>query len=73
MSEPMGILEKRRAQAEVIKPIYEAMKAELGVETAQRILGEAIRKSAIEEGRAMAALEPDGPNLERFSRLPPSG
>lgn len=67
----MGILAKRRAQAEVIKPIYEDMKAELGVETAQRILGTAIKEAAIAEGRLFAQREPDGPSLERFAALRP--
>jgi hypothetical protein len=40
-------LTKRRLQAAVIKPIYEEMAAVLGEETAQSILGNAIRKAAI--------------------------
>lgn len=67
----LGILEKRRAQAEVIKPIYEAMKAEFGVEVAQRIIGAAIRAAAIDEGRAMASREPGGPSLRGLENLQP--
>jgi len=65
------MLEKRRAQAEVIKPIYEAMKAELGEDAAQRILGSAIKQAAISEARGFAEAEPEGPNLERFAALKP--
>ena len=34
MSDEIGILTRRRIQAEVIKPIYEVMKRELGAERA---------------------------------------
>jgi len=47
-------LTKRRLQASVIKPIYEEMAAELGDEKAQSILGNAIRKAAIEEAGEFA-------------------
>ncbi len=67
----IGILEKRRAQAEVIKPIYEVLKAEFGVEKAQQIIGESVRKAAIEEGQRFAAAQPCGPNLQRFAELQP--
>jgi hypothetical protein len=51
----MGILEQRRIEANIIKPIYEEMVASLGKAAAQRILGAAIRKAAIQQGREMAA------------------
>ena len=47
-------LTKRRLQAVVIKPIYEEMAAVLGEEKAQSILGNAIRKAAIEEASEFA-------------------
>lgn len=71
MNEPLGILERRRIEAEIIKPIYEAMKAELGVETAQRILGEAIKAAAVQSGREFAAKEPQGANLKSFAAILP--
>jgi len=71
MTEPIDLLAKRRAQAEIVRPIYDVLKAELGVEAAQRKLGEAVRRSAIAEGQARAELEPEGPNVERFARLIP--
>ena len=50
----LPILERRRIQAEVVKPIYEALKAEAGVETARRVIGKAIIDAAITEGREFA-------------------
>lgn len=71
MQAETGILEKRRAQAEVIKPIYEILKERFGIEAAQEIIGTAIRQAAIEEGRQFAALEPGLPDLRRFAALKP--
>jgi len=53
-------LTKRRLQAAVIKPIYKEMVTELGGEKAQSILGNAIRKAAIEEASEFAGKAPDG-------------
>ena len=50
----LPILEQRRIEATVIKPIYEEMVAELGTERAQQILGAAIRKAAIAQGATLA-------------------
>ena len=64
----LGILEQRRVEAGVIKPIYEEMKAVLGVEVAQRILGSAIKKAAIAFGEELR----DGPtSLATFADLLP--
>ena len=49
MSE-IPILELRRIEANVIKPIYEEMVLEIGHEKAEKILGAAIEKAAIEQG-----------------------
>ena len=51
-------LAKRRAQAQVIKPIYEEMEQELGAEKAQRILADAIRKASLAEARDFAEKAP---------------
>ena len=63
------IIELRRVEANIIKPIYEEMAAELGEEKARRILGAAIRRNAIEQGRSLgeAAGEPTG--IAGFAKL----
>ena len=72
-SEPstLSILERRRIEAEIVKPIYETLNRELGVETAQRIIREAIKSAAIEVGRSFADREEHGRGLEAFARLLP--
>jgi len=54
MSGQLPILEQRRIEARVIKPIYDEMVARLGVEAAQAILGAAIEKAAIAQGQSFA-------------------
>ena len=49
----MPILEQRRIEANIIKPIYEEMVAQLGAERAKEILGAAITKNAIGAGRGL--------------------
>jgi hypothetical protein len=56
------VLVKRRLQAEVVGPIFEAMVAEVGRERAEAILEAAIRKAAVAEGAALRARGPEGGN-----------
>ena len=63
------ILELRRIEANIIKPIYEEMAREIGHEKADEILGAAIEKAAIEQGRSMAEENKDGPSLKAFISL----
>lgn len=65
----LPILEQRRIEANVIKPIYEEMRAVLGLEQAREILGSAIRNNAIAQGKAYAG---DGAtSLQTFRELLP--
>ena len=63
------ILELRRIEANIIKPIYEEMAREIGHEKADEILGAAIEKAAIEQGKSMAEENKDGPSLKAFISL----
>lgn len=68
----LPILEQRRIEANIIKPIYEALKDELGAEAAQRIIGKAVVEAAIAAGQAYAAAQADGQaDLARFHTLLP--
>ena len=70
MSTDLPTLTKRKLQAEVIGPIFAEMVAEFGQEKAADILDRAIRKAAINEGRAFAARAPGGkPSMEDFIKL----
>ena len=65
----LPIIELRRIEANIIKPIYEEMAAELGEETARHILGTAIRRNAIEQGRALAAASEKPAGIAGFAKL----
>ena len=65
----LPIIELRRIEANIIKPIYEEMAAELGEETARRILGAAIRRNAIEQGRTLAAASEAPAGIAGFAKL----
>jgi hypothetical protein len=65
----LGILARRRIEAEIIKPIYEIMKREFGAERAQAVIAEAVRGAAIDAGRTFAAQEPDGTSVKSFIAL----
>ncbi|PZW45964.1 L-2-amino-thiazoline-4-carboxylic acid hydrolase-like protein [Humitalea rosea] len=68
---PMGILQRRRIEAEIIKPIYEEMKAAFGEEAAQGVIERAVKAAAIEAGRQFAAAAPGGPSIENFAAIQP--
>ena len=61
----LPIIELRRIEANVIKPLYEEMVAEVGTAAAQKIIGNAIRKAAIAQARTFA--ERDGPDRDMRS------
>ena len=55
----LPMLDQRRIEANIIKPIYEEMKSRLGVERAQEILGAAVIRDSISQGQAYAEGLPD--------------
>ncbi|MEM9473511.1 MAG: L-2-amino-thiazoline-4-carboxylic acid hydrolase [Pseudomonadota bacterium] len=67
----LPILEQRRIEANIIKPIYEEMKAEIGDEKARKIISAAIIKNAIEHGAAYAKNEGGTTSLQSFHALLP--
>lgn len=67
----LPILEQRHIEANIIKPIYEEMKAEIGDELARKIISAAITKNAIEQGAAYARSEGRETSLESFHALLP--
>lgn len=62
----LPILEQRRIEAEVIKPIHAEMVAQLGRERADRILGAAIEKAAIAQAAAFAERRDVETDLDGF-------
>ena len=67
----LPILEQRRIEANIIKPVYEEMKAEFGEQTARRIIAAAVTKNAVEQGAAYAKTEGSDTSLESFHALLP--
>ena len=65
----LPILEQRRIEANIIKPIFEEMVAELGPEKAKHILGTAIVKNAIAQGKAYARAHEGETDLLSFHAL----
>ena len=65
----MGILARRRIEAEIIKPIYAILVRDYGQEKAAAVIGEAVSQAAVEAGQQFAAREPDGPSLSGFVAL----
>ena len=53
--EGLSMLEKRRIEAEILKEVYETLKASHGEEVAKKTIAESVRRSAIEQARAFAA------------------
>ena len=50
----MSILERRRIEALVLKNVYEVIRERSGEEEAQAAIGEAVSRSAIEQGKSFA-------------------
>ena len=65
----LGILARRKIEAEIIKPIYEILVREIGKTRAQAVIGEAIEQAAIDAGKAFASKEPNGANIKSFIAL----
>jgi len=72
MTEALPILTQRRIEAAFAKGIYDELKAELGDETARRILTNAVIKLAKQTAAEMAKDAPDGqPSLDSFRGIQP--
>jgi L-2-amino-thiazoline-4-carboxylic acid hydrolase-like protein len=67
----LGILARRRIEAEILKPVYEELKSVLGVERAREVIARAVRQTAIDAGRSFAGNTPGGTSLETFRDIQP--
>ncbi|MDR2390927.1 MAG: L-2-amino-thiazoline-4-carboxylic acid hydrolase [Planctomycetota bacterium] len=70
MAGERGMLERRRIEAEIVKPIYAILAREYGEERAREIIAEAIGAAAREAGR-QAAVAVGRPSLKTFVELFP--
>jgi hypothetical protein len=62
----LSMYEKRRIEAEILKHVYDTLKASHGKAVAEESVAEAVRRSAIEQGERFAAEAPQGPSLQGF-------
>ena len=65
----LGILARRRIEAEIVAPIWDELRKAIGEEPARAILRRAIRRAAVAAGAEMAARVPGGADLESFKAI----
>ena len=68
-NEEIGILQRRKIEAEIIKPIYYILKKEYGLEKAKSIIEEAVANAAIQAGREFAQKEEGPTSVQSFVEL----
>jgi hypothetical protein len=62
----LSMIEKRRIEAEMLSHVYDVLKDNVGVKVAQQTIGEAVRRSSVEQARRFAAEAPTGTSLDTF-------
>jgi hypothetical protein len=62
----LPMIEKRRIEAEILKHVYDTLKASHGVDVATRTVADAVRASAMEQARQMAAAVGGKTSMETF-------
>lgn len=67
----LSMLEKRTIEAEILKEVYETLKASHGEAVAKKTIEESVRRSAIEQARQFAAAAPGGTSLKAFQDVMP--
>jgi len=65
----LGILARRKIEAEIIAPIYDEMRKAIGEEKARAILRAAIRRAAIAAGAEFARRAPGGADIESYKGI----
>ena len=66
------MLERRRVEAEILGHVYAALKETQGAEIAAGVVAEAVRRSSIAQGQAMAAAQGGDTSLQSFVDLQPA-
>ncbi|MDT6941487.1 L-2-amino-thiazoline-4-carboxylic acid hydrolase [Brucella pseudogrignonensis] len=67
----LPILERRRIEALVLKNVYEVLRERSGEEEAQAAIGEAVTRSAIDQGKVFAEELGRTPDLQDFADILP--
>lgn len=67
----MPMLQRRRIEAAILKSVYQVIQLRSGEAEARAVIGEAVSKSAIEQGKALADELGHTPSFEDFSAIMP--
>ena len=67
----LSMLDKRKIEAEILKEVYETLKASHCEAVARNTVSESVRRSAIEQARQFAAAAPGGTSLKAFQDVMP--
>lgn len=67
----MPILERRRIEAQILKQVHEVIEARSGTEEADAVLGAAVSRSAIDQGRSFADALGRTPDFQDFADIMP--
>jgi hypothetical protein len=69
MSDEMAMIERRRIEAEILKPIYEELVERVGEAEAADVIGTAVKKAAVAAAAEFAAKEEKGTDLRTFQDI----
>ncbi|MGX9391426.1 L-2-amino-thiazoline-4-carboxylic acid hydrolase [Nitrobacteraceae bacterium UC4446_H13] len=67
----MPILERRRIEAQILKHVHDVIAARSGIEEADAVIGTAVSRSAIDQGRDFANALGHTPSLQDFADIMP--
>ncbi len=62
----LGMLERRRLEAKLLAHVYQTLLESHGEAVARQVIGESVKKAAIEQGQEMAAALDGAPSLQTF-------
>ncbi len=68
---PLPMLERRRIEANILKHVYETLKASHGKDAATKAIGDAVRSASIQQGEEMAARVNGETSIQTFADLRP--
>lgn len=72
MTQTMPIIERRRIEAELLKHVYDVLKETQGAESARAAIGEAVTRSAIQQGERFRSALGRDPDFEDFAAILPN-
>jgi len=67
----MPMIERRRIEANILKHVYETLKASHGQAIAQQTIGDAVRAASIQQGQEFAARVGGKTSMQSFADLQP--